>query len=136
MPISDNWQVLDIPTGKGAILFPAAEKTGPTGKVVGIDISQQMLAETSTPVQKRDIDWIDLVHMDAEHLDFPENRFDVVFCGFALFFFPSMSKALSEFKRVLKPGGFLAVSTWVNERLKRRVASLIRSCAEIRNSGI
>ena len=53
--------------------------------------------------------------MDAEHLSFPDNFFDAVFCGFALFFFPSVARALSEFKRVLKPGGKLAVSTWGND---------------------
>lgn len=115
IPLVANQHVLDIATGKGAILFPLAEKVGPSGRVVGIDISEQMLKETSHVVQKRDIDWIDLLQMDAEQLDFPDNSFDAVFCGFALFFFPSMSKALSEFKRVLKPEGFLAVSTWGND---------------------
>lgn len=115
VPVEANWQALDIATGKGAVLFPLAEKVGPLGKVVGIDISKQMLTETSIAIQKRDIDWINLFHMDAERLDFPDNSFDAVFCGFALFFFPSMSKALSEFKRVLKPKGFLAVSTWGND---------------------
>lgn len=106
---------MDVATGKGAVLFPLAERVGHSGKVVGVDISKQMLAETSIAVQKRDIHWIDLVYMDAEQLDFPDNSFDAIFYGFALFFFPSMSKALSEFKRVLKPNGFLAVSTWGND---------------------
>lgn len=92
---------MDVATGKGAVLFPLAERVGPSGKVVGVDISKQMLAETSIAVQKRDIDWIDLVYMDAEQLDFPDNSFDAIFCGFALFFFPSMSQALSEFAEQL-----------------------------------
>jgi ubiquinone/menaquinone biosynthesis C-methylase UbiE len=115
VPVESNWHALDVATGKGAVLFPLAERVGHSGKVVGVDISKQMLAETSIAVQKRDIDWIDLVYMDAEQLDFPDNSFDAIFCGFALFFFPSMSQALSEFKRVLKPNGFLAVSTWGND---------------------
>jgi ubiquinone/menaquinone biosynthesis C-methylase UbiE len=112
VPILANQSALDIATGKGAILFPLAEVIGSLGKVVGIDISQQMLKETSLDAQKQLMDWIDLVHMDAEQLDFPDHSFDFVFCGFALFFFPSIAKALSEFKRVLKPGGTLAVSIW------------------------
>lgn len=115
VPVAAEWKALDIATGKGAVLFPLAEKVGPSGKVVGIDISKEMLAETSIAVQTREIDWINLFHMDAERLDFPDNSFDAVFCGFALFFFPSMQKALSEFKRILKPEGFLAVSTWGND---------------------
>lgn len=115
VPVVASWQALDIATGKGAVLFPLAEKVGSSGRVVGIDISRQMIEETSIAVKKREIDWINLFHMDAEELDFPENSFDAVFCGFSLSFFPSLSKALSEFQRVLKPGGFLAVSTWGNE---------------------
>jgi len=114
-PIEANWQALDVATGKGAISFPLAEKVGPSGRVVGIDISERMLKEMAIAAQKRGIDRIDLLQMDAEQLDFSDNSFDAVFCGFALFFFPSISKALSEFKRVLKPEGFLAVSTWGND---------------------
>lgn len=112
VPVKSDWKALDIATGKGAVLFPIAEKVGSSGRVVGIDISKKMIEETSIAVQKRKINCIDLLQMDAEKLDFPNCSFDAVFCGFALFFFPSMSKALSEFKRVLKPEGFLAVSTW------------------------
>lgn len=104
-PVKSGQHALDVAVGKGAILFPLAEKLSPLGRIVGIDISEQMLKETSTVAQKRDIDWIELLQMDAEQLDFPDNSFDAVFCGFALFFFPSMSKALSEFRRVLKPNG-------------------------------
>lgn len=112
VPVMTNQRVLDVATGKGAVLFPLAEKIGPSGRVLGIDISEQMLKEASIAVEKRRLDRIELLQMDAEQLDFPDNSFDVVFCGFALFFFPSVSKALSEFKRVLKPEGYLAVSTW------------------------
>jgi SAM-dependent methyltransferase len=50
--------------------------------------------------------------MDAEHLDFPDTAFDRVLCGFGVMFFPALSQALSEFHRVLKPGGRLGISTW------------------------
>lgn len=50
--------------------------------------------------------------MDAEDLRFPPAIFDHVLCGFSLFFFPRRERALSEMKRVLKPGGRLAISTW------------------------
>lgn len=110
--VTPNQCILDVATGKGAVLFPLAEAVGPLGKVVGIDISQQMLKETSKEAHARNIDSIELLCMDAEKLDFPDNSFDFVFCGFGLFFFPSILTALSEFKRVLKAGGSLVVSTW------------------------
>ena len=111
--ISAGLSVLDVATGKGAVLFPIAESIGPCGKAIRIDISQIMLDEVAKEANK--INWIDLDDMDAEHLCYPDGSFDAVFCGFGLFFFPSAPKALSEFKRVMKTGGKLAVSTWGKE---------------------
>jgi SAM-dependent methyltransferase len=50
--------------------------------------------------------------MDAEDLDFREASFDAVLCGFGLMFFPHLAQTLDGFRKVLKPGGRLAVSTW------------------------
>ena len=91
--------VLDIATGRGAVLFPLADAVGPLGKVVGIDISQQMIAETSREVLERGVNWAELLCMDAEHLNFPDSCFDYVFCGFGLFFLPSILRALAEFRK-------------------------------------
>ena len=110
--ITPGQKILDVATGKGAVLFPLAEAVGPQGMVLGVDISQAMLKETTKEVAKRDLHNIKLVWMDAEHLSFEDNSFDYVCCGFALFFLPSVPAALSEFKRVLKPGGKLVVSIW------------------------
>lgn len=110
--VKPNMHVLDIATGRGSVLFPAAKAVGPSGKIIGIDISQQMIEETSKEALERNAPWIEFHCMDAEILSFSNNTFDIVFCGFALFFLPSLDKALLEFKRVLKPGGTLAVSTW------------------------
>ena len=53
--------------------------------------------------------------MDAEQLTFPDSSFDFVLCGFSLQFFPHLEQALSEFKRVLKPDGHIAVTTWCGD---------------------
>ena len=50
--------------------------------------------------------------MDAERLDFAEATFDGVLCGFGIMFLPDQMRALGEFRRVMKSGGRLAVSTW------------------------
>lgn len=117
-------KILDVATGKGAALFPAARRVGPQGKAVGIDLSAKMIEEAA---KKAPFPWIELHQMDAESLSFPDSSFDVVFCAFALFFFPDVARALSEYKRVLRPQGRLAVSTfrgkaeldlWISERVK------------------
>jgi ubiquinone/menaquinone biosynthesis C-methylase UbiE len=102
--------VLDVATGRGAILKHAAEAVGSQGKVIGIDISPNMITQTSKDL--KDYPNITLLCADAENLEFTENSFDYVFCGFGVFFFPNVSRALQEFFRVLKPGGKLLISTW------------------------
>lgn len=111
-PISEGGRVLDVAAGRGAVLFPASAKVGPDGEVVGIDYSEGMARETSAQIEVLGIQNARMLQMDAEMLEFEDASFDCVLCGFALFFFPHLDKALSEFRRVLKPGGVLAVSTW------------------------
>ncbi len=113
-------RVLDIATGRGAVLFPAAKAVGEQGHVTGIDLSKDMVEETGREIEKRALKNVKVQVMDAEHLEFPNGSFDVVFCSFAIFFFPQLERALSEITRILKPAGRVAVSTWepVDERGK------------------
>jgi ubiquinone/menaquinone biosynthesis C-methylase UbiE len=55
---------------------------------------------------------VEVRQMDAEYMQFPDNSFDFVLCGFAIFFFPQLNFAMSEFRRVLKPTGHICVSTF------------------------
>ena len=118
--IPNGARVLDIATGRGAVLFPAAEAVGEQGHVTGIDLSKDMVKETGREVERQALKNAKVQVMDAEHLEFPNESFDVVFCSFAIFFFPQLERALSEIIRVLKPGGRVAVSTWgpLDERVK------------------
>jgi len=110
--LSPGDRVLDVAAGRGAVLFPAAAAVGPQGQVTGIDFAAGMVSETAAEIAARHLGQATIRQMDAEHLAFPDAAFDGVLCGFALFFFPHLDRALAEFRRVLRPGGFLAVSTW------------------------
>lgn len=106
-------RVLDVATGRGAVLVPAVEAVGPRGHVVGIDLAETMVHETSKALARLALPpSFELHTMDAEHLQFPDASFDHVLCGFGIFFFPQLDRAMSEFRRVLKPKGRLCVSTW------------------------
>ena len=109
--VEPGQRVLDVATGRGAALFPAAERVGAAGAVVGIDLAEGMVRATGDEVKRRGLPATVRV-MDAEHLDFPDASFDRVLCGFGVMFFPDLPRALAEFRRVLKPGGRLGVSTW------------------------
>lgn len=111
--IPSGSNVLDVATGRGALLYPAGESVGPQGHVVGIDMSAMMVQETTKELSRLNMPTtVEVRQMDAEHLQFPDNSFDYVLCGFALFFFPQLDLAMSEFRRVLKPNGHICVTTW------------------------
>jgi ubiquinone/menaquinone biosynthesis C-methylase UbiE len=113
--IKDGQRVLDVASGKGASFFASAEKVGPTGEVVGIDIAEGMVKEINLEIERRDIHNAEVLLMDAENLQFNSESYDHVLCGFGLFFFPNYKVALEEFKRVLKVGGSFAFTTFMSK---------------------
>jgi ubiquinone/menaquinone biosynthesis C-methylase UbiE len=104
-------RVLDIASGRGAVLFPMAERVTPAGEVVGIDLADAMALATSAEAERRGLG-ARVAVMDAEELSFPDESFDCVTCGFGIMFFPDQDRGLGQMRRVLKPSGRLALSTW------------------------
>lgn len=78
--------------------------------VTGINLSGAILQEAERAAHADGLTNVELRKMDAEHLEFPDNSFDVVACAFALFLFPDMAGALREMYRVCKPGGCVGIS--------------------------
>jgi ubiquinone/menaquinone biosynthesis C-methylase UbiE len=109
--IEPGQRVLDVATGRGAVLFPAAERIGADGHLEGIDLAEGMVQATNADAERRGVRARVRV-MDAEHLDFPDASFDRVLCGFGIMFPPNQARALSEMHRVLRPGGRIGLSTW------------------------
>ena len=105
-------RLLDVACGTGAVAIPAAKQVGPSGQVTATDYSPCMVAETEKEATKHGLSNITCACMEAQNLDFPDNSFDALTCGFALFFFPGMQRALAEMRRVLVPGGKLGLSLW------------------------
>ena len=115
MVIAPGAHVLDVATGKGAVLVPAARRVGAAGHVIGVDLSSAMLMEAERAGRTDGLTNIETRRMDAEKLDFGDAAFDVVTCAFSLFFFHAMDVALREMQRVLKPGGHIGISLWGKE---------------------
>jgi ubiquinone/menaquinone biosynthesis C-methylase UbiE len=97
--------VLDVATGRGAVLLPAAERVGPAGYVTGVDLAEGMVAQTAAALSRHGLRNATVRQMDAEALSFPDASFEHVLCSFAVFFFPGLPRALAEMRRVLRPGG-------------------------------
>jgi len=105
-------RVLDLGTGRGASLLPAAEAVGPEGEVIGVDLAPTMVRSTADEARRRGLAWVRMTHGDAEHPDFPENSFDVVIAGFIVFFLDDPAAAVARWSRLLRPGGRLVLSTF------------------------
>ncbi|MDU8910013.1 class I SAM-dependent methyltransferase [Aestuariicoccus sp. MJ-SS9] len=102
--LRDGQAVLDIACGTGIVARMAADKVGSGGRVAGVDLNAGMLAvaRDSAAAEGRKIDWQE---GNAQDLPFDDGTFDAVFCQQGLQFFPDKVTALSEMRRVLKPGG-------------------------------
>jgi ubiquinone/menaquinone biosynthesis C-methylase UbiE len=84
---------------------------GDEGKVTAIDLAEGMLAFARRKARAHKVKNIEFRSMDATHLEFPDNTFDVVTCGLAIFYFPDIEGTLREMFRVLKPDGTLGISS-------------------------
>lgn len=110
--LKHDTKMLDIATGTGAVLLPAARLLGPNGRVTGIDLSGGLLRELEASAHAEGLTNVEFRKMDAEHLEFPDQTFDCVTCAFSLYFFPNMEAALHEMYRVCKSGGCLGLTVF------------------------
>lgn len=102
--VTTGQSVLDVACGTGAVARVAAERVGPEGRVVGVDLNQAMLT-----VAERVCPGIELRQADVTALPFEAASFDVVLCQMALMFFPDRLAAIREMGRVLEPQGTVVI---------------------------
>jgi len=105
--IKRNDRVLDVACGTGAVTEKISGRVGVGGLVIGIDTSVSAIKIAKRLNRGRNN--LDFVNSDAERFSFGE-KFDVITCQYALFFFPDSQKALRNMARNLKGGGILGVS--------------------------
>lgn len=108
--IKEGNHVLDLGSGAGNDCFVARSIVGESGKVVGIDFTEEMLKKANNNVQKLGYSNVEFVQGDIENMPLPDNSFDVVISNCVLNLVPDKEKAFSEIYRVLKPGAHFCVS--------------------------
>jgi ubiquinone/menaquinone biosynthesis C-methylase UbiE len=133
--VAPGSRVLDIATGTGLSAEAALAVVGPTGHVTAADISPEMVAKARDRLG--DAPNVSLSVEDGQTLPFPDESFDAVVCNLGLMFFPDPERGLAEFRRVLRPGGRVAVSVntvversynhQINVMIARHVPSLAES---------
>src|SRR5262249_13431181 len=112
LALSPGSKVLDVGCGSGASAIPAAQRGGPDGHVIGVDLAQRQLAMALAKAATHNLRNIEFREGDMEMLGFPDGAFDAVVCVFAIFFVPDMVKQVRELWRMVRPGGKLAITTW------------------------
>ena len=114
--------VLDVGTGPGSVLLPAAERAGETGLAVAIDIDFDWFRHVRPRIRERGLRNTALAHMDAAHLGFADCSFERVLCGnlgwdycfdFVSMEFTAPDIRLAEISRLLRAGGRVGISSWV-----------------------
>jgi SAM-dependent methyltransferase len=102
-------RVLEIAAGTGVVTRALASVLPERVSIVATDLNQAMLDQASAVGTKRAVEWR---QADAMQLPFPDGTFDAVVCQFGVMFLPDKSKAFSESRRVLRPGGVFIFNVW------------------------
>jgi len=104
--------VLDVACGPGTVSRKAALRVGPSGRVVGCDLSPAMLDLARSKISEGASAPIEYLECSADALLVAGDAFDVVTCQQGLQFFPDRPAALAEMRRALRPGGQVGIAVW------------------------
>jgi SAM-dependent methyltransferase len=102
-------RVLEIAAGTGVATRALAFALPSSVSIVATDLNQAMLDQASVVGTRRHVEWR---QADAMQLPFADGAFDAVVCQFGVMFFPDKSRAFSEARRVLRPGGVFIFNVW------------------------
>jgi arsenite methyltransferase len=109
-PIVRGETVLDIGCGAGMDLLLAARRVGPSGRAIGIDMTETMRDRASASAVAAGLTNVEVHRADAAALPLPDASVDVVISNGVLNLVPEKDKAFAEIRRVLRPGGRLQLA--------------------------
>jgi arsenite methyltransferase len=120
--------VLDLGSGAGNDCFVARAIVGETGKVTGLDFTDEMITKAEVNNFKMGYKNVEFIKGDIEEMPLPDKSYDVVISNCVINLVPDKEKAFSEIMRVLKPGGHFCISDVV---LEGKLPVELQSAAEM-----
>jgi SAM-dependent methyltransferase len=108
--LAEGERVLDLGSGAGTDSLIAAQMVGPTGSVIGIDMTPAMLSKARGAAAETGVSNVEFVESEAEHLPFPDGSFDVVISNGVIDLIPDKDAVFAELYRVLTPGGRIQIA--------------------------
>ncbi len=126
--IKEGNTVLDLGCGAGNDVFVARQLVGDSGKVIGLDFTEEMIAKAKANNQKLGYDNVEFYLGDIEEMPFEQNSIDVIISNCVLNLVPNKQKAFAEIYRTLTPGGHFCVSDIV---IKGEISDELRASAEL-----
>jgi SAM-dependent methyltransferase len=108
--LTEGQVVLDLGSGGGLDVFLAARRVGPTGKVIGLDMTDEMLDLARKNQAEAGIDNVEFLKGELEAIPLPDASVDVIISNCVINLSPEKDRALIEAFRVLRPNGTFAVS--------------------------
>ncbi len=123
--IKDGDTVLDIGSGSGTDVLVSSLRTGPKGKVMGLDITDAMIEKARVNISKMGAKNVKIIKGNATKIPLEDESVDVVTSNGVLNLVPDKKKAIEEIFRVLKPGGKIQVADIVVQKDVQKVCGLV-----------
>jgi SAM-dependent methyltransferase len=123
--------ILELAAGPGDTGFSALPRLLPGGRLVSTDVAPEMVDAARRRAAELGLEHVTFAVEDAASLSFPDDTFDGLLCRWGLMLVPDMDAVAAEMRRVVRPGGRVAVAVWASPDANEWMAASGRAALEL-----